>query len=253
MTKRTLIVAVALALALIGTGCKSSSTALDAPVVSKQATNDGGTLHLTWEAVEGAESYEIKAGGAVDTITSTSFDVSTPAATIEVRSVKGTSKSDSAATIECGIVESTIEFFGDLDTLHFNGFGFGSNGTAVGYTMHPTQLPNLDFYAEGNQSAMKLKSAAGVNSEKKGNGTKVASVAYDDVGIADPVGDYADSSLTIAAGTACCLRMSSDTTAAGTWTDQDHFAKANVVSIESTKVTLKVGYQKVAGLRWLAK
>jgi len=112
MTKTTLIGALVVALALIGTGCDSSSTTLEAPTVTHAVTDNGGTLSLTWDAVSGAESYEITAGGSVQTTTSTGFEVTTPSATVEVRAVKGSSKSD-PATIDCRIVESTVEFFGE--------------------------------------------------------------------------------------------------------------------------------------------
>jgi len=252
MMKRSLIGVVVLALALIGTGCDSQVT-LEAPsALAAVAANDGATLHLSWEAVDGAESYEIKAGDSTYKATTTSIDISVPATTFEVRSVKGTTKSDSAATLDCRIVETSIEFYGDLDTSHFNGFGFGSNGSAMGYTMHYTQSANLDFYAQGTQAAMKLVSAAAFNLEKKGNGAKAAAVGYDEAVLADPAGTYADSTIAIAAGTAYYLRMSADTTG-GTWSSADNFAKANVVAIDSAKVTLTLGYQKVDGLRWLTK
>jgi len=251
MMKRSLIGVVVVALALIGTGCDSKVT-LEAPTgVATTAINDGGTLHLSWEAVEGAESYEIKADDSTYAATSTSIDISVPAATIEIRAVKGTTKGDSAV-VSIKLVETTVEFYGDLDTLHFNGFGFGEDGSATGYTMHYTQSPNLDFYAQGTQAAMKLTSAATINLEKKGNGAKAAAVGYDEAVIADLPGAYADSSLAITAGTAYYLRMSADTT--GTWSTGDHFAKANVVAIgDSAKVTLKLGYQAKDGLRWLIK
>jgi hypothetical protein len=136
MTKRTLIGALVVALAFIGAGCKSASSTLEKPTVTTQAVNGGGTLRLNWDAVSGAESYEIKAGDSTYTTTATTFDVSVPAATIEVRSAKGSTKSDSAATIDCKVVEATIEFFGDVDLTHANGFGFNDNGGVVGF-QHP--------------------------------------------------------------------------------------------------------------------
>jgi hypothetical protein len=39
------------------------------------------------------------------------------------------------------------------------------------------------------------------------------------------------------------------------WTSSDHFCKTKIISVEQVsgtqKVTLKVAYQKIGGLRWL--
>jgi hypothetical protein len=250
MMKRTLISALAVALAFIGAGCKSSSTTLEPPVVTTEVVNDGGTLRLNWQAVDGATSYEITAGDSVYTTTSTSFDVSVPAATIEVRSAKDSNKSDSAAKVSCKIVESTVELFGDLTPTHENGFGFNDNGAAVACTLsYPSNL-NMDFYAEYVGGEMKLVPAK-MSPSRVGDAIKAASGSYDDITIADPVGTYSGAKLTVMVDSACFLRMSADTSA--TWSAENRFAKAKVVSIDSLKVTLNLGYQKVAGLRWLVK
>ena len=62
MKKRSMIGVLAVALLLIGAGCESSQVELEAPSVACDAVNDGGTLRLSWDAVDGVESYEIKAG-----------------------------------------------------------------------------------------------------------------------------------------------------------------------------------------------
>ena len=251
MMKRTLIGALAVALALIGTGC-DSKVALDAPTVAAAVTNDGATLHLTWDQVTNAKSYEIKAGDSTYTTEATSLDVSHPAATIEVRAVSGNSKSDSAV-VNCKVVESTIDIYGDLDATHSNGFGFATNGQADTCAIIPQNFSRLDFYADGKSSAveMRLVSAGGLNSSRKGNGTKAASGSYDDSKLADSPGAYSDTLAVVVDGT-YYLRISPDATDT-TWSIGDNYAKVQVVSIltESLKVTLKFGYQKIEGLRWL--
>jgi hypothetical protein len=249
MMKRTLIGAL-VALALIGTGCKSSSITLEAPVVTTAVVNEGGTLRLSWTAVDGATSYEIKAGDSVYTTTSTSFDVSVPAAKIEVRSAKDSDKSDSAATISCEIVESTAEMFADLAPTHENGFGFTEDGSAVACTLSYPSYMNMDFYAEFSGGEMKLVPAK-TSASRAGDAIKAASGSYDNITIADPLGTYSSTKLTVMVDSAYFLRMSADTSAA--WSVENRFAKAKVVSIESTKVKLNFGYQKVSGLRWLVK
>ena len=253
MMKRSLIGVVVVALALIGIGCDSKVT-LEAPTgVATTAINDGGTLHLSWEAVEGAESYEIKADDTTYAATSTSIDISVPATKIEVRAVKGTTKGDSAV-VSIKIVETTVECFGDLSPTHDNGFSFGENGGAVGCTLKYPSQSGMDFYAQlGAGDTMRLVAGGTVNVNRMGNQLKAASGSYDDITIADPLGTYSKSSVVILADSTYYLRISADTDTTTTWSTENKFAKAKVVSIDSAKVTLNLGYQKVGGLRWLVK
>jgi len=255
MMKRTLIGALAVALALIGTGCDSSSSSdLEAPSVKTKATNNGGTLQLTWDAVDGAESYEIKAGESTYTTTATTFDVSAPAATIEVRSVKGNSKSDLAATIDCSVVETpTLELYGltDPDTSHHGGFGFESDGTIVTYSLYDyANFAALDYFTDdGNFSPIALVNPGSKQWNSKGNKIAAASAtSYDEITIADPAGAYSDSSLTLASGGFYYLWLDRGNNG---WSDDDNFAKAQVLSINGHLMTMKVGCQKVRGLSWL--
>jgi hypothetical protein len=255
MMKRTLIGALVVALALIGTGCDSSSSVdLEAPVVKAKAIGDGGTLQLTWDEVDGAASYEIKAGDMTYTTDATTYDVTTPVATIEVRSVKGDNKSESAATINCGVVETpTLEVYGftDPDTSHHSGFGFDEDGTIVTYSLDFTNFNALDYFADdGNFSPIALVNPGSVPWNAKGNKTGAASaITYDEIMMADPAAAYSDSSLTLADGGLYCLWLDRGNDG---WTDDDNFAKVQVLSINGHLMTVKVGYQKISGLRWLA-
>jgi hypothetical protein len=248
-----LIGALVVALALIGASCDSSSNKLEAPTVAATVGNDGAALHLTWDQVTGASSYEIKAGDSTYTTTSTSLDVTNPAATVEVRAVSGSSKGDSAV-VNCGVVESTVDVYGDLDPTHSNGFGFAENGQADTCAIVPQNLSRLDFYADGKSGVgeMRLVSAGGLNSGRKGSGTKAASGSYEDSKLADSAGAYSDTLAVVVDGT-YYLRVSPDATDT-TWSTNDNYAKVKVVSIstDSLKVTLKFSYQKRAGFRWLA-
>jgi len=254
MTNRMLIGALVVALALIGTGC-DSKVALDAPTVAATVINDGATLHLTWDQVTNAKSYEIKAGDSTCTTEATSLDVSNPVAAIEVRSVSGNSKSDSAV-VNCKVVESTVEFYGDLDYVnpHSSGFGFATSGSADTFMLSYPSYLSMDFYADGKSSAgeMRLISAGNLNSSSKGNGIQAASGSYDDAKLAGSPGSYS-SPLAVTVDSTYYLRISPDQDTIPTWSTNDNYAKAKVVSItsDSLKVTLKLGYQKIAGLRWL--
>jgi len=251
MMKRTLIGALAVALALIGTGCDSSTSSgdLDAPYVTIAAVNDGGTLRLNWWTVDGADSYEITTDDSVYTTTDTSFDVTTPTATIKVRAVSGSNKSDSTA-IDLSVVEGTVEFFGDRDIAHANGFGFGDKGGVVACSLIYPSTSEMHFYADTTPGGgMKLKRAV-VNPGADGCAIKAASGSYDGATIADPLGTYS-SELAIMADSIYYLRISDDTSS--TWSEANNFAKARVDSIVGTKVSLTTAYQKTRGLRWLVK
>jgi hypothetical protein len=252
MMNKMLIGVIAIALALIGTGCDSSSnnTSLEKPYVTTAAAADGGTLHLTWNAVEGAESYEITAGDSVYTTAADSFDVSVPAATVEVRAVKGSSKSD-PATISCKVVESAVEFFADLSSTHADGFGFDGNGGVAACTLnvYPGQQ-SMDFYADSTADGIRLVRAI-VTQSALGNAVKAASGSYDAATMADPFGGTYSSALVVMVDSTYYLRISADTT--NTWSTSDNFAKVRVDSIVGTKVSLTTAYQKIAGLRWLGK
>lgn len=252
MMKRTLIGAIVVALALIGIGCDSSpngNTSLERPFVTPKAAADGGTLRLTWNAVDGAESYEITAGDSVYTTTADSFDVAVPAATIEVRAVKGSTKSD-PATVNCKVVESAVEFFGDLNSIHANGFGFGDDGdvTACTLNVYPGQL-SMDFYADSTADGIRLVRAV-VAQSARGNGAKAASGSYEGATMADPLGAYS-SALAVMVDSTYYLRLSADSS--NTWSTGDNFAKVKVDSIVGTKVSLTTAFQKIGGLRWLIK
>jgi hypothetical protein len=220
------------------------------PDVFYEVINAGAYLRLSWSAVNNAEWYEIKVDDSIYTTTSLSFDVAAPTATIDVRSVSRSSKSD-PATINCGVVESTIDVYGDLDPIHNNAFGFATNGPADTCMMRFPDFPRMDFYADGNSFApeMRLVSSRKININRRGNGIQATSGSYDEAELAVLPGTYSDSSLAIVDDGTYYLRISADTT--GTWSTGDNFAKANVVLIEGYKVTLKTAYQRIGGLRWL--
>lgn len=250
MMKRTLIGALAFALALIGTACDSTTPSgdLEPPYVTTVAVSDGGALRLTWGKVDGASTYEIKTDDSVYTTTDTSFDVSTPTVAIYVRSVSGSKKSDSTA-LSCEIVESAVEFFADLDVAHANGFGFTDKGEVVACSLiHPSTL-EMDFYADSSAGGIRLGRAV-VNQNARGNALKAASVGYEGAMIADPLGTYSVA-LAIMADSTYYLRMSPDTS--GTWSTADNFAKIRIDSIVGAKVSVSTAYQKIPGLRWLVK
>ncbi len=258
MRKNALLVAFIAALLFIGIGCDTIVT-LDKPVVSAAAldTDKGGTLRLTWTAVTDAKSYEITTDDSSYSTTSTSFDVTTPSATVEVKAINGSDESD-PAVIDCKVVEtSSIILYGKSDTAasHPSGLAFTTSGSASALSLSDANKAALDFVCDDiNVTPVGLFNPgdyvpplnAKVNALMDAGTTDfdafdiAASTGYTTQLKTDVNGVYA-------------LWLSSSTA----WTVNDHFAKAKIVSIEDVggakKVTLNVAYQKIGGLRWLAK
>jgi hypothetical protein len=244
----------ALAALLIGAGCDVIGS-LDKPTVVAVAIDSGAKLRLTWTAVLDATGYEIKAGDSTWTTTSLSYDVAYPATTVEVYATNGDTKSD-ATVIDCEVVETaSFEVYGisDPDTAHRSGFGFNAGGTAIGYSLTSGNYPVLDFYLEDVQMTMGLVNAGvgGRGWNAKGNASKdAATTVYNDLMIADAPGTGYSTQLELATGGLYSIWL--DPTNDGWTAADDHFAKLSVISIQGAKVTVKIGYQKIAGLRWLA-
>ena len=260
MRKTTLIVALAAALFFVGTGCDTIVT-LDKPVVSAAAldTDKGGTLRLTWAAVTDAKSYEVKTDDTVFTNAVSPFDVSKPSATIEVRAVNGNDKSD-PYVIDCKVVEtSSIVLYGisDTDPAHSSGLAFTTSGAASAMSVADANKASLDFVCDdkdANVLPVGLINAGSYNwsqNTKKNTLMDAGTTDYDAFVLAAETG-Y-DGWLGVAQNGVYAFWLSSSMT----WTDSDHFCKAKIVSIEEVsgvqKVTCKVAYQKIGGLRWLVK
>jgi hypothetical protein len=250
MRKSTLIVALAAALVFIGTGCDTLVT-LDKPNVSTEAVSTGATLRLTWTAITDAKSYKITTDDSIYTTTSTSFDVASPTSEIKVVAVNGNDESD-PATIDCKVVETaTFEVYGisDPDTTHRSAFGFNADGSMTSYSITQANYAAMDFYADDvNFTVMTLVNPGDQSWNAKGNATAVsASTVYDDCNLAPAPGTY-DTQQSIENGGVYFLWLDRTN---NSWDATDNYAKAKVVSIQGPLVTLKVGYQKIAGLRWL--
>ena len=260
MRKNALLVAFAAALLFIGMGCDTIVT-LDKPVVSAVAldTDKGGTLRLTWAAVTDAKSYEVTTDDSVFTNAVSPFDVSTPSATVEVRAVNGNDESD-AAVIDCKVEEtSSIILYGisDTATSHPSGLAFTTGGAASALSTADANKATLDFVCDdkdANVLPVGLINAGSYNwtqNTKKNTVMDAGTTDFDAFVLAAQTG-Y-DGWLKVAVNGVYAFWLSSSMS----WTSSDHFCKVKIVSIETVggaqKVTLNVAYQKVGGLRWLAK
>jgi hypothetical protein len=260
MRKTTLIVALAAALFFVGTGCDTIVT-LDKPVVSAAAldTDKGGTLRLTWTAITDAKSYEITTDDSIYSTTSTSFDVSTPSATIEVRAVNGSDKSD-PAIIDCKVVEtSSVILYGisDTDPSHPSGLTFTASGAASAMSLEDANKASLDFVCDDQDANVLPVGLINAGSYGWSQNTKINTVM--DAGTTDydaftlAAGTGYDAWHSVAFNGVYAFWLSSSMT----WTSSDHFCKAKVISVEdisgTQKITINVAYQKIGGLRWLVK
>jgi len=257
MRKSTLIVAFAAALLFIGTGCDTIVT-LDKPNVTFEAINGGGTLRLTWTSVTDAQSYEITTDDSTFTTTSLSFDVTTLTGTIEVRAVNGDDKSD-PTTIDCKVVEtSSLVLYGisDASANDPSGLAFSSDGTASAMSLDDVNKAALDFVCDDEQATVLPVGLINAGDYGWTQNTKVNTLMdagttdFDAFEVAAASGYI--SQLAVATNGVYALWLSTSST----WTTSDHFCKAKIISVEQPsgtyyKVTLRVAYQKVGGLRWL--
>jgi hypothetical protein len=258
MRKNALLVAFAAALLFIGIGCDTLVT-LDKPVVSAAAlsTDNGGTLRLTWTAVTDAVSYEITTDDSVYTTTSTSFDVTAPSATVEVVAVNGNDKSE-AAVIDCKVVETSSLILYDKtdpDPNHPSGLAFTTSGSASAMSLDPANQATLDFVCD----KVTVNPVGLVNAGDYGWASNTKLNTLMDAGTTD------FDAFKLAASTGYTTQLSTLTngvyalwlSTSTAWTENDHFGKAKIVSVEDvggfSKVTLMVAYQKIGGLRWLVK
>lgn len=257
MKKSTLIFALAAALIFIGTGCDTIVT-LDKPNVSTEAVSSGATLRLTWTAITDAKSYEITTDDSTFTTTSTSFDVSTPTGTIEVRAVNGSDKSD-PATIDCKVVEtSSLVLYGisDANANDPSGLSFTASGSASALSLADANKAAIDFVCDDQQASVTPVGLINAGDYSWTQNTKLNTLM--DAGTTD------FDAFELAASTGYTTQLTTGTngvyamwlSSSATWTTSDHFAKAKIISVEQPsgtyyKVTLRLAYQKIGGLRWL--
>lgn len=251
MRKLTLLAVFAAAVLFVGAGCDVIA-GLDKPSVTATAIENGAKLRLNWTAVTDANAYEIVVDGTTFTVQSpsTEYDVTGPAKEVKVYAKNGDVRSD-AFEIDCEVVETTIDVYGisDPEPTHPSAFGFTTDGTAATYAINAGNYAAIDFYMENVQLPMSFVNPGDKGWNAKGNAAKEAtSTVYDDVDIADAPGSGYTTQQAAVAGGVYSLWV--DVTNNG-WDATDHFAKAKVVSVDGVKVTLKIGYQKVAGLRWV--
>lgn len=236
-------------------GCEKTPV-LEKPDVTYtvKAADNGGTLSLSWNEITDADGYIIYADGVViDTVTTTSYDATTPAALYEVSAYAG-DQEGTKAQIDCGAVETaSLIVYGssDPDTTHPSGFGFNAQGNAVAYSIsNPNNHSLIDYWIYSSGSTIKFISPSDhtppYNSEV--NVTKNSlQTNYDNVTIADAPGGYS-SQTDIASGAVYYFWI--DPNNDGWDASTDHLGKIYVSGVNGVAVTMTIAYQPIAGLRW---
>lgn len=246
-------------LLVVGCGDKNPTGPENAPAVTYTVINNGMGLRLVWIALSDADGYNIYINGTKATnITAVTYDVTTPAKTVAVCGYKGDEEGPSWTLDLALATTSSITVYGisDANPAHESGFGFNSSGDAVPYALSNTSnWPNVDFYLNDVTSGhMQLwnsgDSAGGPRMNTKGNASveMAGTTDFDAVDTAAATGNYSTQSdlTTINAVYSIWIDLTNNG-----YDVTDHFGKLKVLSISGATVGLKIGYQKIAGLRWL--
>jgi len=239
------------ALLLVGTGCDELIDDLTTPNVTQVAINEGAQLRLNWAPVKGAQGYKIDVDGTEYTTTETTYDVDGPAKMITVLAYSGASESNKWSLNLTPVMTQTLEVWGISEPSPDNpsSFGFNTDGTITTYSINAANYPAMDYYMEDTQlPGMNIVNPGDRGWNAKGNAAKAAGTTdFDAATIADAPGGYTTQQQ-LAVGGVYFLWLDRTN---NNWDVTDNFAKAKVVSIQGTKVTMQVAYQKVGGLRWL--
>ena len=251
--KKLLGLALTFAVILVMVGC-DGEVILDAPDVTYEvdATDEGGTLLLTWVEIADADGYYIYADGAVvDTLddpTTTSYDATTPAGDYAVSAYAGEDESD-LTTIDCAPVVTLSLDVWDISQPppDPSAFGFSSTGTAAAYQVSDTtSWALIDYYIEDAPQRFFSPHHNGYNSEVNVT-VNSGSTDFDACTIADAPGGYSTQT-DISANAVYYFWI--DPTDNG-WDDAtDYFGKISVDAVSGTQITLTLAYQPIAGLRW---
>jgi len=230
---------------------------LEKPNVSWTVKDLGGTLELSWDAVTDAEGYNVYFDGSTTadtTLTALKISITEPKKTIKVEAYNGTETNDSTLNVAVTTTVTTINVHGISVPGTDNAFGFNTT-TGFGAPVDLSQSPlDADFIMEDRDpDPMSFWAPTEYNPayNTKENASALASgiVDFNLLKIAPPEGSYPNGTkVPISQNGVYSLWI--DNTPTG-YSDGDHFAKAQVTSLSGAAVTLKVAYQKVAGLRWI--
>lgn len=247
--KRLFGLAIAMIALVALVGCEGEE-ALDSPDVTYTVLDEGATLRLEWFEITDADGYYIYADDEViDSTTNLVYDATVPAKVYGVAAYAGDDES-AVDEIDCApVITASLDVWDtDQPAPDPSGFGFNSSGTAVSYVLSdPDNWPFIDYYIHGGATTeFYSPHHGGYNDEV--NVTKNSGLTdFDATDIADAPGGYL--SIT-AVNSGAVYYFWIDPTDNG-WDDAtDNFGKIKVEAIDGNKVTMKLAFQRIAGLRW---
>ncbi len=233
----------------IGGSCPPPS--LTRPSVQYSVLQNGKGIRFTWTRVDGADGYYIYHDGTkIATIQETTYDDTIPAKEVKITAYADGTESDPYTLNTAAVTTATLTVYGrgDPEPDHPSGFGFTTDGTAVTYALaNQSDWPKIDFYLDDVGQPMTICSPNVRNYNTEENAAREETTTdFDALKIAGTTEYYTEKPLTVGA----VYSLWVDPNANG-WDTNDNFAKMKVVNISGHEVTLKLAYQKIAGLRWL--
>lgn len=228
---------------------------LDFEVINDPEGHVGGGLRVFWNPPSGAtpDEYVVSVDDVDHPAVQTTEDyVYTPAGKISVYAVYGENQSE---PVELGLKAVETEYLDawsakDPSPEHPSGIGFDLAGYATAYAMSWREnWPYIDYYVDTMMclASPNMRTPEPMNYE---NNTSCAeSDSYEELEIVKPCeleGYMTQQPITEYASYGLWLDPDDDG-----YTSDDHFGKAYIVRIDNLKVTFKLGYQKVPGLRWV--
>ena len=238
-------------------GCEGGEETANDLNLQYTVTDNGGSLELTWDEIEGADQYYIYVdGNLIDSTTGTSYTVTEDKAGGEVKVEAVGTDLYSVVDIAGEVVQSSVSDWGEYNSQYYSAVGF-TDGTAVTYSI-------LD---EGNYSNFEIILDDGDNSGVDPTEIDLSSPdSYDPPynnhanGFADWTGDIVapapgdyqniypyNGGIVQGSSYAAWLDPAGDG-----WTTTDHFVRIDIAGVDQDgKVTATFYYQNIGGLRWI--
>jgi hypothetical protein len=137
-----------------------------------------------------------------------------------------------------------------------SGLSFTASGSASALSLADANKAAIDFVCDDQQASVTPVGLINAGDYSWTQNTKLNTLM--DAGTTD------FDAFELAASTGYTTQLTTGTngvyaiwlSSSATWTTSDHFAKAKIISVEQPsgtyyKVTLRLAYQKIGGLRWL--
>jgi len=241
---------------LVGVGCEEEEEAGELNL-QYEVVDDGGSLELTWDEIEGADQYYIYVDGElIDSTTNTTYTVTEDNAGAEIKvEAVGADKSETL-DIAGEVVQSSVNDWGEYNSAYKSAVGF-TDGSAVTYSiLDSSNFSSFEIILDDGDYG-------GVDaSEIDFCSPNVYSPSYNehDNGFADWSGGIVapepGNYYTIYPGSGGIVQGNSYAAwldpAADGWTTTDHFVRIDITGVGGDgNVTATFYYQTIGGLRWI--